>query len=1031
MDRLDSIDALKRLRDSLHAARDPNRICITVCGGTGCRANGSVELARALEAEMERRRVPGRVQMKISGCHGFCQKGPLVLVDPPGIFYREVGRIDRDADVRDIVKDTLLHGKPVERLLYEDPQTHERITLCKDIPFYARQTRIALRNNGRIDPESLEDCIAADGYAALAKALTLDPVEVLDAVKRSGLRGRGGGGFPTGQKWSFCRDAKDRSMRYIICNGDEGDPGAFMDRSIMEGDPHSVIEGMIVGAWAIARGVAPAEGYLYVRAEYPLAVSNLQRAIRDAEAAGLLGDNILGSGFDFHIKVKEGAGAFVCGEETALMASIEGTRGMPRSRPPFPAHSGLFGKPTNINNVETWANIPPILNAGPDWYAAIGTSTSKGTKVFSLVGKIVNSGLVEVPMGIPLKDIIFGIGGGIPGGKRFKAVQTGGPSGGCLPASCLDLPVDYETLAQAGSIMGSGGMVVLDEETCVPDIARYFLSFTTAESCGKCAPCRLGTWQLKAMLDDICSGRAGPSDLALLEELALSVKSSSLCGLGQTAPNPVLTTLRYFRDEYEAHVRRKHCPAAVCEGLVRAPCQHLCPSGVDVPRYLRLIAAGRYDDALEVIRERNPFPSVCGRVCFQPCATRCRRGAIDGPLSVRALKRFASERGRPRRPERKPRTGKKVAVVGSGPAGLTTAYTLALQGHAVTVFEEAPGLGGMLRYGIPPYRLPRKVLDDEIRFILRTGVKAMVRKRIRAPADLLRRGFDAVFVSPGAQRGSRLGVPGEDLPGVEEAIAYLRRAYHGGKVGPGRRVAVIGGGNTAVDAARMALRQGAESVTLLYRRTRAEMPAEPDEIEAAAEEGVHLEFLVVPTKIDRGETGLVLSLVRMSLGAYDRSGRPRPQPIAGSEFTQSYDRVIAALGQEVDTTGCLGLDRDRRGRLSADPDTLSAGPTGVFAGGDAVSGPASVIEAVAQGRRAAARFDRFLGGTGEIDRPSRVADADLPPVQEGEKHPVRLRRLSSRIRRRNLAEVELGFNERQAREEALRCLRCDLRESES
>ncbi|MFH1730945.1 MAG: NADH-ubiquinone oxidoreductase-F iron-sulfur binding region domain-containing protein, partial [Planctomycetota bacterium] len=490
-----SIEGLELLRERIRASQDPDRARIIVCGGTGCRSAGSLNVADALAKELRRRRLKTKVALKLSGCHGFCQQGPVVIMEPHRIFYREVGMKGLTRDVRDIVEKTVLGGKPVKRLLYRDPATNEQITTYDEIPFYARQTRIVLGNNGKIDPNSIKDYVAVDGYAALAEVLTMEPEEVIACIDRSGLRGRGGGGFPTGRKWTFCRGAADQTMRYIICNADEGDPGAFMDRSIIEGDPHSVLEGMIIGAYAISRGVSAAEGYVYIRAEYPLAVQTLRTALEQAEELGVLGDNILGTNFSFHVKVKEGAGAFVCGEETALIASIEGKRGMPRQRPPFPAVSGLHGKPTNINNVETWANVPRIINGGPDWYAGIGTETSKGTKVFSLVGQVNNSGLIEVPMGTKLSDIIFGIGGGVLNGKKFKAVQTGGPSGGCLPARLLDLPVDYDELAKVGSIMGSGGMIVLDEDTCVPDIARYFVRFTRSESCGKCAPCRLGTAQ--------------------------------------------------------------------------------------------------------------------------------------------------------------------------------------------------------------------------------------------------------------------------------------------------------------------------------------------------------------------------------------------------------------------------------------------------------------------------------------------------------------------------------------------------------
>jgi NADH:ubiquinone oxidoreductase subunit F (NADH-binding)/(2Fe-2S) ferredoxin/Pyruvate/2-oxoacid:ferredoxin oxidoreductase delta subunit len=565
--KLESPDDLAALRDRIVASRDSAQPGIVVCGGTGCRSAGSLQLADALSEEMKKNGLDGKVGLKLSGCHGLCQEGPVVIVEPQGLFYRVVGRDDPKRDAKAIVEQTLIGGKPVEELLYNSPSTGKAIPKHEDIPFYAKQTRVVLRNNGKIDPFSVEDYIAAGGYSAMAKAMAMDPDEIISSIDRSGLRGRGGGGFPTGRKWRFCRDAADKSMRYIICNADEGDPGAFMDRSIIEGDPHAVIEGMVIGALAIARGVSPAEGCVYIRAEYPLAIETLTAGIRQAEELGLLGDGILGTDLNFHIKVKQGAGAFVCGEETALMASIEGRRGMPRIRPPFPAQSGLYGKPTNINNVETWASVSRILEKTPEWYAGIGTPTSKGTKVFSLVGKVTNSGLIEVPMGITLREIIFDIGGGTLGGKPFKAVQTGGPSGGCLPESALDLPVDYDSLAEAGSIMGSGGMIVIDEDTCIVDLARYFISFTKSESCGKCAPCRLGTWQMYAILNDMCEGRASPEDLTLIKEIAESVKAASLCGLGQTAPNPVITTMHHFSDEYEAHVRDGRCPAGVCQSL--------------------------------------------------------------------------------------------------------------------------------------------------------------------------------------------------------------------------------------------------------------------------------------------------------------------------------------------------------------------------------------------------------------------------------------------------------------------------------
>jgi len=530
-----------------------------VCQGTGCVSSKSPKIQDALEKEINKAGLED-VQVKLTGCHGFCQQGPIVIVEPDGIFYGLVG-LD---DVPEIVRSHLVDGKQVERLFYRDPATGTPIPKYEDIPFYSRQTRIVLKNCGTINAEEIDDYIDLDGYVAMKKALTeMSPDDVIDEVKRSGLRGRGGAGFPTGLKWQFCREAEG-DQKYVICNADEGDPGAFMDRSILEATPHSVIEGMVIAGYAFGATT----GYVYVRTEYPLAIKRLKIAISQAKEQGFLGKNIIGSGHDFELMLFEGAGAFVCGEETALMASIEGKRGMPRPRPPYPAQSGLFGKPTTINNVKSLSLVSPIILNGAEWFASIGSEKSKGTAVFALTGKVANSGLIEVPMGTTLREIIFGIGGGILDNKGFKAVQTGGPSGGCLPESLLDTPVDYQNLAAAGSIMGSGGMVVMDEENCMVDVARYFLDFTQKESCGECVPCRLGTKQMLDILVDITEGRGKPPDFDLLLELSEAIKAGSLCGLGQTAPNPVLTTLRYFRTEYEAHIIEKRCPALVCKELI-------------------------------------------------------------------------------------------------------------------------------------------------------------------------------------------------------------------------------------------------------------------------------------------------------------------------------------------------------------------------------------------------------------------------------------------------------------------------------
>jgi NADH:ubiquinone oxidoreductase subunit F (NADH-binding)/(2Fe-2S) ferredoxin/NAD-dependent dihydropyrimidine dehydrogenase PreA subunit len=531
-----------------------------VCAGSGCTAAGAQEVLQALRRSLEHQGLEGAVELKSTGCHGFCEKGPLAIVWPEGVFYNHV----KAGDAAAIVASASNGRRPVERLLYQDPVSGERVIREEDVPFYRRQQRVLFGNNGRIDPKSIDDYLRVGGYSALGKVLAeLTPEQVVEAVKRSGLRGRGGAGFPTGRKWEvMCQ--QPGTPRYLICNADEGDPGAFMDRSLLEGNPHSVIEGLIIGAYALAAS----EAYVYVRAEYPLAVQHLKVALAQAEEEGLLGENILGSGLKFHIHLVQGAGAFVCGEETALIASIGGRVGEPMPRPPYPAQKGLWGKPTLINNVKTWASVPVIINRGPDWYAAIGTERSKGTMVFSLVGKINNTGLVEVPMGITLRKMIYEIGGGIPHGKSLKAVQIGGPSGGCIPAILIDLPIDYEALSEAGSMMGSGGMVVMDQDTCMVDVARYFMEFLEEESCGKCFPCRKGTKRMREILARVAQGQGSEEDLLLLEELGWMVHETSLCGLGQTAPNPVLTTLRYFRDEYLAHVREKRCPAKVCKELI-------------------------------------------------------------------------------------------------------------------------------------------------------------------------------------------------------------------------------------------------------------------------------------------------------------------------------------------------------------------------------------------------------------------------------------------------------------------------------
>jgi NADH-quinone oxidoreductase subunit F len=1046
--KIKTLEDLEAMRNGGLRSLFPEKTKIVLEAATCGLATGAGALVPVVEEESRNHGLD--VVISRSGCIGFCQVEPLVEIRRPGwprLLYEQmdpekmaeaVKALARDEIVPEWILCKIENGHPAVPPPPEDvPEAIRKLPTYRDIPFFRKQVKIALRNCGLIDPESLDEYIAAGGYFALHKALTrMTPEEVLEEVKKANLRGRGGGGFAAGRKWESCRKAEGW-IHYVICNADEGDPGAYMDRSILEGDPHSVLEGMIIGAYAIG---SP-QGYVYVRHEYPQAVKHLRKALTDIKECGLLGEDIFGSGFTFDIQINRGGGAFVCGESTALMASLEGRVGEPRAKYIHTVEHGLYNQPSNLNNVETWANVPQIIDRGSDWFTSMGTEGSKGTKVFSLVGKINNTGLVEVPYGLTLREIIYDIGGGIPEGKAFKAVQTGGPSGGCLPEDKLDLLVDFDDLWYAGSMMGSGGMIVMDESTCVVDVAKYFLDFLQDESCGKCVPCREGVGAMLRILNRITGGEGEEGDVELLEELSEMVVGTSLCALGGSAPNPVLSTIKYFRDEYNTHVREKRCPAMVCKRLTPPPCQMACPIGQDVSTYVALIARGQYKEAFEIILKDNPFPGICGRVCNHGCEFECKRGELDRAIAIRSLKRFVAD-GQKKMLKKvkkvKPTYEEKVAVIGAGPAGLSAARDLALLGYPVTVFEALPVAGGMMVTGIPEFRLPRDVMAAEIKAITRLGVTIQTGTVFGKDVtfeSLRSEGYRAFFVAVGAHKGLKLGIAGEgEYEGVVDCVELLREANLGEKKSPGDRVAVIGGGNAAVDAARVSQRLGAKAVTILYRRSRKEMPAQEEEIEEAEEEGVKIHYLAQPIRI-HGENGRVTGVecIRMKLGEPDTSGRRRPIPIEGSEFFVETDAVIPAISQEPDLSfldGDHGFEITRWSTFMVDPTTLETTVPGVFAGGDAVTGPATVVEAIAAGQRAAVSIHNHLRPEEERlpykwPRPRMfVEPVELTDEMEGYQRPEMPRIPIEE--RTDFVEVDQGFAEEVAKMEACRCLRCDL-----
>jgi NADH-quinone oxidoreductase subunit F len=1046
--RIQDIGSFSTVREAGMAKLLPTRPRVGVGMGTCGTGNGAEGVYHAFAEAIHNQ---GRdVKLASVGCFGFCAQEPLVNVRLPGrplVILRRVETSDVNRILDDIARGTLPEELALCKIEEWDHLTAHiyygtgfpKIPNWTEVPFFKPQKKIVLRNCGIISPDDIEEYIAVGGYQSLYKVLIdANPELVVEQIKAAKLRGRGGAGFLTGLKWEFLRKAVAEN-KYIICNADEGDPGAYMNRNEIESDPHALLEGMIIGGYVMGA----TEGIIYVRAEYPLAVHRLTRAIEQARQSGILGENIMGRGFRFDIQMVEGAGAFVCGEETALIASLEGFAGRPRPRPPFPAQKGLWGMPTNINNVETWYNVAPIVAKGPAWFSETGSTKSAGTKVFSLVGKVTNTGLVEMPLGTPLKTFIYDVGEGGSDGKPVKSVQTGGPSGGCIPQEMFDTPVDYETLAQLGSIMGSGGMVVMDEDNCMVDVARYFIEFTHSESCGKCIPCRVGLDTSLRILNAFTRGKATEADLERLDEMGRMIRDTSLCGLGQTAPNPLLTTMRHFRHEFEDHIRAKRCRAGVCEDLALSPCENSCPLHMNIPRFLQLYKEERLEEAFESVVLDNPLPASTGRVCQHPCDNRCRRSSVDSSVNMREVHRFIADSIYQsdrfdamveRIVARKlPATGRKVGIVGGGPTGLAAAFYLALLGHDVTVYDPNPEPGGMLRYAIPEYRLPKDVVRREIELIRRVGVNFVCGVSVGTDITLndLDTQFNAVFLAIGTWKEAWVYLPGTELKGVLPALIFLEGVAKEEPAPLGRHVVVIGGGNAAIDSARTALRMGAEA-TVIYRREKKDMPAIREETDAAAEEGVKFLFLATPHRIVGDDAGNVkaIEVVKTKLGEFDSSGRRRPVPTEEIRRVQC-DTVILAVGEAVDQdfVRAAGLRIKENGTLEVDRYTLETTRSKFYAGGDLISGASNVSNAMGYGKKAARNIDQRLMGAGRWERiGAQFAYSNVAPAEPSGSSRHHVVELPAAERVESFAESVVGLEPEEAWEEAARCLRCDIKD---
>ncbi len=1058
MKHISTVEGFTDFRKLILDHPEDNKVCLVLCAGTGGLASGSNDIMRIIKREIIEHNLHDKLTLRITGCLGFCEMDPFIIVEPGNNLYPKL----KMEDVPKII-DAAVKGKVIEEMLYKEPGTLKTFKTQQDIHFFKNQTRTILGKNQYLDPIRIYNYIKQDGYTAFEKVISNPDFEwIINEIKQSELRGRGGGGFPTGIKWEIARKSGNgETKKFIICNADEGDPGAYMDRSLLEGNPHSIIEGLIIGGIAIGA----TQAYIYVRSEYPLAIKHTTIALRQAQDLGILGKNILGTNIDFDIDIVRGAGAFVCGEETALIKSIEGKMGQPAQRPPYPVNKGLWGFPTCINNVETFANIPVIISKGAEEYTKVGVPGNRGTKIFSLVGKIKNTGLVEVPLGTTIKKVVYDIGGGPSGEKKIKAIQTGGPSGGCIPEKMFDIPIDYESLNKAGSIMGSGGMIVMDEDTCMVDIAKYFTNFLQEESCGKCSTCREGTQRMNEILTNITEGKGKEEDIALLEELGPVIKDASMCGLGQTAANPLLATLRYFKDEYIDHILKKKCTAGVCKEIISSPCQYTCPIDTEVPVYVALIANTKYEEALKIIKKDNPFASVLARVCHHPCELKCKAGEGGDAIAIGDLKRFVTDYGLKNKLHTKTKhvqkiKGSKVAIIGSGPSGLTCGFYLAQKGYEVTVFEKESEIGGMLTLGIPEYRLPRNILEYDINYVKSSGLDIKTNFALGKDFtlnDLRDQGYKAIYIATGAHQSLKLDIPGEDIEGVLPGMKALSSLNLGKNIEIGKKVGIIGGGNTAVDAARRVLRAEIsesvamidtarsalrttkpEEITIFYRRTMTEIPAYKEEVEGSLDEGIKIEFLTAPKKIisEKGKLK-ACEFIRMKMGELDESGRRRPVPVEGSEFTVELDTLIVSISESPDISFLKkeGLEFSKWNTIIVDPETFQTTKQGVFAGGDLVTGPNTVVDAVAAGKITALSIDQYLSGKEvkreyKITRPSKyIEPLELSEEETDElmlaKRPV-MPCLSPDKRKYNLLEVEQGFTEKQAIKEAQRCLRCEL-----